>query len=96
MSFPPSDGAQEVATALAEQKARYEKRLKDLQEQFTQKAKEKMNVMKEAMVRKVEAQEARIRALGEENKSLVERLGSVDEKFEQMEAVNAEEVRVFR
>ncbi len=94
--FLPSDGAQEVAAALADQKTRYENRLKELQEQITQKAKEKMLAMKEAMARKLEAQEARARVLAEENRSLVERLGSVDQKFEQMEAVNDEEVRVYR
>ena len=44
--FLSLDGAQEVATALAEQKSRFENRLKELQEHITQKVKEKMTGMK--------------------------------------------------
>ena len=90
------DGGEDVEAALASQKARYEDRLKEVKEHFTKQAKQKMTEMREAFVRKIEAQEGKLKSLAEENRSLVERLSSVDEKVEQMEAVNSQEIRVFR
>lgn len=85
-----------MAAALASQKSRYEDRLKEVREQLNRQVKEKMTQMRELFVRKAEAQKAKLQAVTEENRSLLERLSSVDQKVEQMEAVNCEEVRVFR
>jgi hypothetical protein len=85
-----------VATALANQKARYEDRLKEVKELFTKQAKQKMTEMREVFVRKTEAQEARLKSLKEENRGLVERLSSVDQRIEQIESVSRQEIQVFR